>query len=184
MSAVWIGIAGLGSILALIALGRIVQSLRPNPELKNLPMTPLEKLGWIGFAVTAGVVAGIGILVSIVGVDGFHEESAARFAFWLILMAAIGVWAVAWMVIKRQSGSVVVDERDRAILARSFSVESMLVLLSLVAWTVTLTEVFWDEGSIPIAYLHLLFWTTFVGGAMGRSIGIILGYRREIPVDA
>ena len=77
-----------------------------------------------------------------------------------------------------------VDERDRAILAQSFSVESVVVLLSLVAWTVILTEVFWDEGAVPIAYLQLLFWTTFVGGALGRSLGIVLGYRREITVDA
>lgn len=69
-------------------------------------------------------------------------------------------------------------------MARSFSVESMVVLVSLVAWTVGLTESFWDEGSIPISYIQLLFWTTFVGGAMGRSLGIILGYRRELTVDA
>jgi hypothetical protein len=76
------------------------------------------------------------------------------------------------------------DERDRAVLARSFSVESMVVLVSLVAWTVGLTEAFWDEGSIPVAYLQLLFWSTLVGGAMGRSLGIVLGYRRGVAVDA
>jgi hypothetical protein len=78
----------------------------------------------------------------------------------------------------------VVDERDRAILARSLSVESMIVLLSLVVWTVVLTEVYWDEGVAPVGYFQLLFWSTFVGGAFGRSLGIVMGYRREIPVDA
>ena len=29
----------------------------------------------------------------------------------------------------------------------------MVVLLSIVAWTVALTETFWDEGSVPVAYL-------------------------------
>jgi hypothetical protein len=63
-------------------------------------------------------------------------------------------------------------------------VEAVFVLLALVAWTVTLTEVFWDEGAVPIGYLQLLFWSTLIGGAFGRSLGIILGYRREITVDA
>jgi hypothetical protein len=184
MSVVWFTVAGFGLILMLIALWRIVQSLRPSPELKDLPVTPLEKLGWIGLAVTSGVIAGLAILVSIVGVDGFEEQPGARLTFWLLLMAALGVWTIAWLVVKRRNGTVVIDERDRAILARSFSVESMLVLLSLVAWTVGLTEVFWEEGAVPIPYLQLLFWTTFIGGAMGRSLGIVLGYRREIPIDA
>ena len=184
MRILWLVIACLGGILALLAISRVARGLRPNPDLTGLPMTPLEKLGWIGLATTASVVVGIAGLVAIVGVDGFHEEPAARFTFWLLLMGALAVWAVAWMRIKRPLGSVVVDERDRAILARSFSVESMVVLVSLVAWTVGLTESFWDEGSIPISYVQLLFWTTFVGGAMGRSLGIILGYRRELTVDA
>ena len=77
-----------------------------------------------------------------------------------------------------------IDERDREILARSFSVESMLVILSLAAWTVILTEVFWDEGAVPLGYLQLIFWSTFILGAFGRSLGIVLGYRREPLVDA
>lgn len=184
MNVVWLTVAGVGAIVAVVALGKIVRSLRPSPELKDLPLTSLEKLGWVGLAVTSGVVVGLAILVSIVGVDGLEERSGARFTFWLLLIAALGVWTIAWLTIKRRRGMVVVDERDRAIMARSFSVESILVLLSLVVWTVSLTEVFWDEGSVPIAYLQLLFWTTFIGGAMGRSLGIVLGYRREIPTDA
>ena len=60
-----------------------------------------------------------------------------------------------------------VGERDRGILARSLSVESMIVELSLVAWTVVLTEVYWDEGVAPVGYFRLIFWSTFGGGASG-----------------
>ena len=184
MVAAWLAVAALGVMIMLFALGRIAQNLRPDPELRGLPKTPLEKLGWIGLATSAGVTAGIAILVAIFGVDGFYERAGARLIFWLLLMGGVGIWALAWRTVKRRSGAIVVDEHDRAVLARSFSVESMVVLLSLVAWTVTLTEAFWDQGSVPIAWLQLLFWTTFVGGAMGRSLGIILGYRRGIAVDA
>jgi hypothetical protein len=184
MSILWMVIAALGLLAMGVAFGRIARVYRPDPEMRGLPATPLERLGWVGLAVTGGVVAGMAVLVLIFGVDGWHEQSAARLAFWLLLMTGIGIWVAAWYRAKRGEASLALDERDRAVLARSFSVESMVVLVSLVAWTVGLTEAFWDEGSVPLSYLQLLFWTTFVGGAMGRSLGIILGYRRGIAVDA
>lgn len=184
MDAVWITLAVVGGVLFVVALGRVISGLRPQPGMGGGPMTALETLGWVGVGVAGAIGVGLGVLVAVVGVDGFQEESAARFAFWLMLVAGIGVWASGYAVLRRRSGRIVTDERDRAILARSFSVESMIVLVSLVLWTVGLTEAFWDEGAVPIAYLQLLFWTTLIGGALGRSLGIILGYRREITVDA
>ncbi len=183
MSALWIALAVLGGIFFVVALGRVISGLRPQPDMGGGPMTALEILGWIGVGVTGAIGAGLGVLIAVVGVDGF-EESAARFAFWLMLVAGIGVWAAAYAVLRRRGAAIVADERDRAILARSFSVESMIVLVSLVVWTVGLTEAFWDEGAVPIGYLQLLFWSTLIGGALGRSLGIVLGYRREITVDA
>jgi hypothetical protein len=181
MTTAWIIVAAVGALLAAIALTRYARGLRP--QMSGLPMTPLERLGWIGLGVTATVGAGMAALVAIVGVTGFQENGAARGIFTLLMLGGIAVWGGAWYVISRRRGGAVVDERDRSILARSLSVESIVVLLSLVAWTVTLTEVFWDEGAIPLGYLQLLFWSTFIGGAFGRSLGIVLGYRREITVD-
>lgn len=184
MNTVWIAGAVLGGILVFAAVVRIGRSLWPQSEMRGLPMTSLETLGWVGVGVTGAIGVGLGVLVSIVGVSDFHEEESARLIFWLMLIVGIGVLVTFWAVLKRRSGDVVADERDRAILARSFSVETMVVLVSLVGWTVVLTEVFWDEGAVPIAYLQLLFWTTLIGGALGRSLGIVLGYRREIDGDA
>ena len=76
------------------------------------------------------------------------------------------------------------EKGPRPILARSLSVESMIVLLSLVAWTVGLTEAFQEHGAIPIGYLQLLFRTTFVAGIFGRSLGIILGCRQGATPNA
>ena len=184
MSLVWGTLAVLGMGLMVVALGRVIRAYRPDPELRDLPATPLERLGWVGLATSGGVLAGMAILILVFGVEGMQEESLARILLWLVLLTGVGVWAFAWYSTKRKQGDLVLDERDRAVLARSFSVESMVVLVSLVVWTVGLTEVFWDEGSVPIAYLQLLFWTTFIGGAMGRSLGIVLGYRKGIAVDA
>ena len=175
MATLWITLAVVGGIAVVAFLGRLVWSLWPQADMAGTPPAPLERLGWIGMGVTTAVGVGLMALVVLVGTD---------FIFWLLMIVGFGLWAASWYVIKRRSGGVVVDERDRAILARSFSVESVIVLLMLLTWTIALTEVFSDDGVMPIAYLQLIFWSTFVGGAFGRSLGIVMGYRRGIAVDA
>ena len=184
MSDVWIAVAVLVGAACIAALAWFVWSLRPQREMGGMPPTPLERLGWIGLGVTAVVGLGLAALVALVGADFIAQESSARGIFWLLMMAGIAVWALAWWTIKRRAGGTVIDERDRAILARSLSVESVVVLLTLVTWTVALTEAYSDEGTLPIEYLQLIFWSTFILGAFGRSLGIVMGYRREIVLDA
>ena len=182
--ATWIIIASLLAALFVGATARTLARHRPDPDLGGLPTTPLERLGWIGLGVTAALGLGLSVLVAIGGAEGFFDDSPYRFVFWLLLMTGILVWSAAWYAAKRRHGAVVIDERDRAVLARSLSVESMLALLSLVIWTIALTEAFADDGAIPLGYLQLLFWSTLIAGAFGRSAGVVLGYRRGIAVDA
>lgn len=184
MQVVWIVIAAAGALVALIGLGRVVANLPPRLDRDGAPSTPLERLGWVGLFVTTGIGAGLALLLALRGASGFNQDGVVRGVFAILILAGLGTWALAWRIVSRPTGRAVVDERDQGILARSISVESMVVILSLVAWTVALTEVFWDEGAIPLEYLQLLFWTTFIGGAFGRSLGIVLGYRREPLVDA
>ena len=184
MNVFWITLAVLGVLVAVGALGRLIWSLRPQADMGGMPPAPLERLGWIGLGATVVVGFGLAVLVLLVGTDFIDENTTARGIFWLLMILGFGVWAPPWYVIKRRSGGVVVDERDRAILARSLSVESVIVLLMLVTWTIVLTEVYSDDGVLPVAYLQLNFWSTFIGGAFGRSLGIVMGYRREIVADA
>lgn len=181
---VWIWIAGFGSVLFAFGLARFFRAFRSGPDMRDLPPTPLERLGWIGLMVTTALGVGLTILVGVRGVTDFVEDGATRGAFYLMLFGAVGVWFSAWRRLSRPTGTTVIDERDRAIQARSFTVESVLVILSLVTWTVSLTEVFWQQGAVPLGYLQLIFWSTFIAGAFGRALGIVLGYRREPSVDA
>ena len=184
MSAVWITIAVLVGAACIAALARFVWGLRPQREMSGISPTPLERLGWIGLGVTTVVGLGLVFLVVLVGIDFIDGDSTARGIFWLLMMGGIAVGVFSWWTIRRRAGGTVIDERDRAILARSLSVESVVVLLTLVAWTVVLTEVYSDEGLLPLEYLQLIFWSTFILGAFGRSLGIVMGYRREIVLDA
>lgn len=184
MIQVWITLAVLGGAVLVAAIGRSLWSVRPQPEMGGLPAAPLEKLGWVGVAVTTAVGLCLAALVVFEGASFFDENAAARGIFWIVMWGGIAVWVGAWYAIKRTSGPAAVDERDRAILSRSLSVESMIVLLSLVTWMIVLTEVYRDEGAVPVAYLQLIFWSTLIGGAFGRSLGIVLGYHREVDIDA
>lgn len=178
MSAVWITVAVLAGAACLAALARFVWSLRPQRDMGGMPPTPLERLGWIGLGVTGVVGLGLVCFVVLVGTDFIERDSTATGIFWLLMMGSIAVWAFAWWTIKRRAAGTVVDERDRAILARSLSVESVVVLLTLVIWTAALTAVYSDAGTLPIEYLQLIFWSTFILGAFGRSLGIVVGHRR------
>jgi hypothetical protein len=184
MSIFWAILAIGGIVAALVGLLRLMAAWRPDRDARELPTTPLERLGWTGLWVTAAVGTGMVVLVFVNGATRFYEDDTSRGIFTVLLLVGIAVWTAAWWVVSRPRGSAVIDERDRDILARSFSVESVVVIVSLVLWTVGLTEVYWDEGAIPIGYLQLIFWSTFILGAFGRSLGIVLGYRREPTVDA
>jgi len=183
MQVLWITLASIGGLLTAAAVGRFLYGLRPSAELRGMPATPIEKLAWLGVGASLSAGAGLGLVVLVGGTTGL-EESTYRWIFWLLLWVGIGTWMIAWHRTNRRHGGAVIDERDRAILARSLSVESMVVLLSLATWTITLTEVYSQDGAIPVAYLQLLFWSTFLIAIFGRSLGIILGYRQEATPDA
>lgn len=182
MRNLWIILGWAGAIAALVALVRVFTKWRSVGE--PLPATPLERLGRIGLLITISLGFGLLAIVAVDGAGGFYGTGTSRGVFTVVLTAGIGGWVVAWRMVRRPTGRVVIDERDRAILARSFSVESLLVILSLVAWTIGLTEIFRDEGAVPLGYIQLIFWSVFIAGAFGRSLGIVLGYRKEPMVDA
>jgi hypothetical protein len=184
MLIMWIITGIVGAAAVMIGLFRFAAAWRPQPDRGDLPTTPLERLGWTGLWVTGAVGAGMVVLAATNGAARLYENDASRRIFTILLLVGIAVWAAVWRVVSRPQGGAVIDERDRDILARSFSVESVVVILSLVLWTVVLTEVYGDEGAVPIGYLQLIFWSTFILGAFGRSLGIVLGYRRGPMVDA
>jgi hypothetical protein len=68
VSALWVTLSVVGLLLMVVALARIAQSYRPDPSLGDLPATPLERLGWVGLAVTGAVAGGLAILVLVFGV--------------------------------------------------------------------------------------------------------------------
>lgn len=140
-------------------------------------MAPLQKRAWLGLGI--GVVTSAAILAVLIikGATSFYDDNAMR---WLITGLVVGM-LVAWAVILAPSisgrGKALYDERDKAIIRRAQQVQLWGVIGLMVAWTIALTEVYWDQGQIPIVFPYLIFWSVMMVNMLSQSIGILIGYR-------
>ena len=183
---------GLSLVLALLTL-RVLQSRTRagrktrEPVLDDdgtkLPLTPLQKRAWIGLAIGGVVVVALACVFADRGAESFYQDRTTRLlVVGIILAGIVGYGAVLLPLMAaaaHRRKTPVLDERDRAILSRAPAVEAGAIKLSLAAWAVGLTEAYWDQGSIPIAYPYLIFMTTLVVSLTALSLGILLGYRRD-----
>lgn len=176
MNGLWIKLAVVGTVLLVWGLWKFARTFKPDAELGGIPPSPMEKLARVGALISGIVGLGLGGLIAVEGVTAFDSSPEVRAIFALLILTGVGAWFGAWFLTNRRRGGLVLDERDRSILSRSLAVESAVVLLSVLVWTVTLTEAFWNEKTVPLEYIQLLFWSTFILAVLGRSLGIILGY--------
>lgn len=148
-------------------------------------MAPLQKRAWIGLGV--GVVISVAMLAVFVikGVTAFHENLEMRVIVDILLVGGLIAWAVLLASTRAFPGwripgwaKVSCDERDETIIRRALSVQLLAVIFSLVAWAIALTEVYWEQGQIPIVYPYLIFFSTLIVNMMAQAIGILIGYRR------
>lgn len=177
----WMAVLVLGLVLAVI--GAVVR-LRPlvrrrgrDADLGKLPLTPLQRRAWWGLAI--GLVWSVALLWVVLRTDPITmmESHRERILFTLVLLG--GILAYGGVMIAMRPGRshrVVIDERDRTIKLRAMGIQSGMTLASLLIWTVALTEAYWGEGAIPVAYPSLIFWSTFVVFLVTHSAGILLGY--------
>jgi len=43
-----------------------------------------------------------------------------------------------------------------------------------------LTEVFWDQGQVPVIYLTLIMISTLIISTIAQSLGILIGYWKGV----
>ncbi|NQT73653.1 MAG: hypothetical protein HQ553_12930 [Chloroflexi bacterium] len=143
-------------------------------------MAPLQKRAWIGLGI--GLISGLGILlvVLIKGATNFNDDTAMRLmidGFWVGGLALYGL-SIGVTRRKRGKKEILRDERDEAIMARAGQVQILAIIVSLVIWAIALTEVYWDDGQIPIVFPYLMFIFTLVVNIIAQALGILLGYWR------
>jgi hypothetical protein len=147
-------------------------------------MAPLQKRALIGLVLgIAWAVATVIVFINGGGVDAFTEDSSFRLLMDGLFVGWLVVYAVLMASILRfgrtAKGAVVVDERDRAILHRAPLTQLWAVIITLVAWAIALTEVYWDQGAVPIMYMYIIFFSSLIVSTLAQSVGILFGYWRS-----
>ena len=138
-------------------------------------MAPLQKRALysfiIGLVLTIALVA---VLVARGGVTALESDLSLRLIMYAVLIGVPLVYLIlVYLTIRKPTQF---DERDRLIIERSSRAQWLAVIFTLVAWTIALTEVYRDQGQVPIAFLNLIFMSTLIIGTLAQSLGILVGY--------
>jgi hypothetical protein len=138
-------------------------------------MAPLQKRALYGLAF--GVLWAVAIIVVFIvkgGVSTFSEDLGFRLIIDGLWIGGLIFYGLLMLTLRKRSQ---VDERDRLILGRAPAAQLWAVILSLVIWTIVLTEIYWDQG-IPPIFMYFVFMSTLIVSAVAQSIGILIGYWR------
>jgi hypothetical protein len=146
-------------------------------DLPKLPMTLLQKRAWFGLGIGLAVTAGVLLLMLSRGPTQIFDDAATRYSFYGLIGIGGLLWLLVYLLTRHPTG-VPMDERDRAILAHAPAIQSGLIVISLAFWMIGLTEVYRDEGAIPIVFATLIFWSSWIMHMLGLSIGVLFGYWR------
>jgi hypothetical protein len=140
-------------------------------------MAPLQKRALLSLVI--GLVLAIALLIVLVAqgdVTAFDRDVNLRSIVYAVLIGVPLIYLILVNLSLRKPTQV--DERDRLIIERSSRVQWLVVIFSLVAWTIILTEVYRDQGQVPVAFLNLIFISTLIISVLAQSLGILLGYWR------
>ncbi len=143
-------------------------------------MAPLQKRALYSFVI--GLVLTISLVAFLVAqgdVTAFDRDPNLRLIMYAVLIGVPLVYLILVNLTLRKPTQV--DERDRLIIERSSRTQWLAVIFSLVTWTIALTEIYRDQGQVPIAFLNLIFMSTLIISALAQSLGILLGYWRMNP---
>jgi len=140
-------------------------------------MAPLQKRALYSFVI--GLILAVALILVLV-IQGdltvFDRDSNLRLAMYAVLIGVPLVYLILVNLTLRKPTQI--DERDRVIIERSSWAQWLAVIFSLVAWTIALTEIYHEEGQVPIVFLNLIFISALIISPLAQSLGILLGYWR------
>ncbi len=138
-------------------------------------MAPLQKRALYSFVI--GLVLTIALIAVLVirgDITAFERDLNLRLIMYAVLIGVPLVYLILVNLTLRKPTQV--DERDRLIIERSSRAQWLAVIFSLVVWTIALTEIYHDQGQVPIAFLQLILWSTLIISTLAQSLGILVGY--------
>jgi hypothetical protein len=147
---------------------------------RRIVMTPLQKRAWLGLGIGVVLSAAILAVLIINGATSFYDNDSMRWTVTGLILLMLVSWAILLAPIFRGKGpaKALYDERDETVVRRASQVQLWGVIGLVVIWMIALTEVYGDEGVIPIVFPYLIFWSIMVVNTLAQAIGILIGYRR------
>jgi hypothetical protein len=138
-------------------------------------MAPLQKRALysfiIGLVLTMALIA---VFVAQGDITAFERDQNLRLITYAVLIGVPLIYLILVNLTLRKSTQL--DERDRLIIERSSRAQWLAVIFTLVVWTIALTEVYRDQGQVPIVFLKLIFTSTLIISTLAHSFGILVGY--------
>lgn len=143
-------------------------------------MAPLQKRAWLGLGIGVATTAAIIAVLITKGVTTFHEEQGTRLIVTALFLFGLFSWAVLLAPIFHWPGRVkrLFDERDEIIVRRALQVQLWAVIITMVVWSIALTEAYWGQGEIPIVFPNLMFFSIIIVNMLAQATGILIGYWR------
>jgi len=140
-------------------------------------MAPLQKRALYSLIIGLALA---GLLITVLVRQGditiFHRNPSLRLIMYFVMVGVPLIYVALVGRSLREPRQV--DERDKAIIERSAWTPWLATILSLVAWTIALTEAYWDQGQVPVAFLNLILVSVLIISSLAQSFGILLGYWR------
>jgi hypothetical protein len=143
-------------------------------------MTPLQKRAWFGLAIGVVMVAAILAVFIVKGVAAYDEDKGMRLIVMGLFVGGLALYALTFSFTRRKSGQEGVwrDERGEVIMRKAVNVQLWAVIISLVVWMIVLSEIYWDQGQMPVIFLFLIAMSSLIVNMLAQAIGILIGYRR------
>lgn len=145
-------------------------------------MAPLQKRAW--YALALGVTLTVAIVVVFVtrggGVAAYSEDTGMRLTVSGLFVGFMALYGIVLFATRPGRGRVnaLMDERDMAVVSGAQRLQLWAVIISLVVWAIALTEVYWEQGQIPVIFPYLMFGSVLIVNMLAQAAGILLGYRR------
>ncbi|MFC1993141.1 hypothetical protein ACFLV3_04970 [Chloroflexota bacterium] len=139
-------------------------------------MAPLQKRALYSLGIGIALAIVLIVVVILKDITTFNEDLGFRLIVYALWVGVPLSYLIVVNLTLRKPEQI--DERDRLIMTKAPRVQYLAVLFSLVAWTIALTEVYWDQGQVPVIYLTLIMISTLIISTIAQSAGILIGYWR------
>jgi hypothetical protein len=178
----WTILAVVLVLLAVFVAARNSRSILPTlvmPPGESRPTTRMQRVALWALLLGLPLIVAAGGVVAWFGPTEYWENDVVRLPVTVLLIVGMlvlaaptllaGVWATQDRML---------DERDRAIVARAPAGQAAAMLIVLAVWVFALQESYRDQPGIPGVFLYLIFWSCLEVSLVASNVGILIGYRR------